>query len=153
MIKIISHRGNLNGPNSCEENKPEWLEHVISLGYDVEIDLWYIGSFYLGHDMPEYKISKKWLEKNKKYIWIHCKNKEALFKMSKMGNKYNYFWHENDRYALTSKSLVWVYPNQKLLKNSICVLPELGINGNIDKCYGVCTDYPIVYREKNCLKK
>jgi len=30
---IISHRGNLNGPtNNLTENKPETIEHVLSLG-------------------------------------------------------------------------------------------------------------------------
>jgi hypothetical protein len=146
-VKIISHRGNLNGPNSCKENDPDWIEYVIDLGYDVEVDIWYDGGFYLGHDKPEYKINKKWLEKNSKFLWIHCKNQKALFELSRMGSQYNYFWHQNDYYTLTSKSFIWVYPNKRLLKYSICVLPELGINGRIKECYAICTDFVERYKD------
>jgi len=146
-MKIISHRGNLNGPNSCKENDPAWIEYVISLGYDVEVDLWYDGGFYLGHDKPEYKINKNWLIKNAKFLWIHCKNEKVLFEISRMGSQYNYFWHQKDDYTLTSKSFIWVYPNKKLLKYSICVLPELGINGRIEECYAICTDFAERYKD------
>ena len=38
------------------------------LGYDVEIDVWSIDKqFYLGHDEPQYKIDKKFLQ-NKKVV-------------------------------------------------------------------------------------
>jgi hypothetical protein len=146
MTKIISHRGNLNGPKSCKENDPKWIDYVISLGYDVEVDLWYDKGFYLGHDSPQYKINKEWIEKNNKFLWVHCKNKEALHKISEL-YLINYFWHESDEYTLTSKSYVWVYPNSKLLKYSVCVLPEKGINGNIKECYAICTDFAEEYKK------
>jgi hypothetical protein len=74
-MKLIAHRGNTEGPNPLEENKPEYIEQAISEGYDSEIDLWCKDhSFYLGHDEPQYEISALWLYKNKEYLWIHCKN-------------------------------------------------------------------------------
>ena len=63
-MKLISHRGNINGPNSLEENKPEYIDIAINEGYDVEIDIWYNvfdDSFYLGHDETQYIITLYWL--------------------------------------------------------------------------------------------
>ena len=44
---LIAHRGNINGPNPIEENKPEYLLSTIEKGYHVELDLWYINNKYL----------------------------------------------------------------------------------------------------------
>ena len=41
-MKLISHRGNINGPNKTEENSPEHILNAINNGYDVEIDVWFI---------------------------------------------------------------------------------------------------------------
>ena len=38
---FISHRGNIDGINQSDENKPSKIEHIISLGLHVEIDVWY----------------------------------------------------------------------------------------------------------------
>ena len=38
-MKYISHRGNLDGRNLKTENSPNQIDTVLSLGYDVEIDL------------------------------------------------------------------------------------------------------------------
>ena len=42
-MKIISHRGNLYGPNPELENKPEYILAAIKCNFRVEIDLWVIG--------------------------------------------------------------------------------------------------------------
>ena len=55
----ISHRGNIFGPNKIEENKIEYINHAVKLGFDVEIDVWfYKNNYYLGHDEPLYKVKK-----------------------------------------------------------------------------------------------
>ena len=41
-MKIISHRGNLNGPNKNLENRLDTIEKAIQLGFDVEVDIWLI---------------------------------------------------------------------------------------------------------------
>ena len=38
-MKYISHRGNLNGPISRDENNPFYIDAAIFAGYEVEIDL------------------------------------------------------------------------------------------------------------------
>jgi hypothetical protein len=58
-----------------------------------------------------------------------------------LNNEFNYFWHQNDDFALTSKGFVWTYPKIKLMDGAVCVLPEKGVSGNIENCYAVCTDF------------
>ena len=55
---LISHRGNINGPNPEMENNPEYIQKALDLGYDVEVDVWgtKYGAWYLGHDDKEYLI-------------------------------------------------------------------------------------------------
>ncbi len=38
-MKLISHRGNLNGPSDLE-NHPDQIKKVLKLGLNCEIDLW-----------------------------------------------------------------------------------------------------------------
>jgi hypothetical protein len=53
---------------------------------------------------------------------------------------FNYFWHEEDTVALTSKNYVWAYPGKQPIKGSIAVLPERD-NDNVLLCKGICSDY------------
>jgi hypothetical protein len=59
-----------------------------------------------------------------------------------------YFWHQDDKYTLTSKNKIWVHPSAKLLKDSICVLPEISRNEDLSLCYGICSDYIMRYRNE-----
>lgn len=154
-MKIISHRGNINGPDSLKENSPKYIEEALSQGYDVEIDVHYDSKykcFYLGHDNPQYVVSLYWLSKYRENLWIHCKNLEALSEFSKTA--FNYFWHENDRYTLTSKGIGWALIGQYPYPKSVIVLPENTSLYNlpqgvefIKNSYGICTDNPSYYRE------
>ena len=38
-MKIISHRGNIRGPNPEKENRPSYIDCALGNGYDVEIDI------------------------------------------------------------------------------------------------------------------
>lgn len=147
-MKIISHRGNLNGPSPSIENSKDQLTACIDLGLDVEIDLWKInGNYFLGHDDAEKEISVEWLIKNKNYLWIHCKNLDCLESLSNNFSNLNFFWHEDDKYTLTNKGYIWAYPGNELSLNSICVMPEWNDTElkSIQeiKCYGICTDFPL----------
>ena len=56
-MKLISHRGNINGKHEKFENFPSYIDTAIDQGYDVEIDLWKDSDgFYLGHDEPTYPV-------------------------------------------------------------------------------------------------
>jgi SAM-dependent methyltransferase len=152
--KIISHRGNLSGANPDRENTVNYIEEAIAEGFDVEIDLRVKdGQFYLGHDGPRHHVTMEWLGKYIDVLWIHCKNREALEKLSSSVIKFNYFWHECDRYTLTSKGIGWVLVGQYPYSNSVIVLPE-SIDlyryqpEYIESSYGICTDTPLFYKNE-----
>jgi hypothetical protein len=147
-MKLIAHRGNINGPDPENENKPEYIESAIDQGYDVEIDIRYEifdGHFYLGHDGPQYPITWYWLASKRDNIWIHCKNIEALHRFSSETGGFNYFWHQEDDFTLTSKNYIWTYPGKPYAGKSIIVMPESeGMDWDqlrISNCYGICSDY------------
>jgi hypothetical protein len=138
-MKLISHRGNINGKIIEAENRPDYIDDTIRLGYDVEIDLWFInGKIYLGHDSFQYEINDKWLNERIDKLWIHCKNVESLNWIK--NTSLHYFWHENDTLTLTSKNYIWVYPGKQPIVGSIAVMPET-FNDDVSSCLGVCSDF------------
>ena len=146
-MKIISHRGNINGPDKERENHPDYISKAIEEGYDVETDVWFINDkWYLGHDNPEYEIKYNFLFDFR--FWLHAKNGEAFYKLYKDKNyNFNVFWHTTEDWVLTSKGYIWTHPNKKLYSESVCVLPELGYNGDLKECYGICSDFIIKYSD------
>ena len=141
-MKFISHRGNINGKFENWENNPIYINSAMSLGYDVEIDVWYNNGYWLGHNEPQYKIDSSFLINDK--LWCHAKNIAALSKMLK--NNIHCFWHQEDKFTLTSNQFIWNSPKNLLYYNSICVMPELGHATNIKDTAGICSDYIEKYR-------
>ena len=139
---LISHRGNISGPNPEQENKPEYIAEALKQGYDVEIDVWFKDNkFMLGHDEPQYEFPFELIDQAYPKLWIHCKNIDALSKLNELdpnGSKVNYFWHENDLGVLTSKSYIW---STNLINNGILVMPELFDRQPIETTMGICSDY------------
>lgn len=159
-MRIISHRGNLTGPDPERENTIEAIEKALSLGFDVEIDVWYLaGSFWLGHDKPERKfdINKLFDWSNKGNIYLHCKDQWSLLmflkdKANTIANVFP-FMHDKDPCILLRDDIVWVHPEyvhgfQSIPENCIAVLPKCKNIVNIaedlvlTKFFGICTDYP-----------
>ena len=141
---LISHRGNISGKILEAENKPEYIQDTMFLGYDVEVDVWFRdGLLWLGHDEPQDEVTMEWLERRADKLWIHCKNVSALEKFSSL-KTFNYFWHDTDTATLTSKGFIWAYPGKQPIKDSIAVLPEI-YRDDISQCKGVCSDYIIKY--------
>lgn len=145
---LISHRGNTNGKNLKLENSIEYIEQAITMGYEVEVDIWIEdGKLYTGHDSPVYETSLDWIFSNKLKLWLHCKNIDALEFLKNTNSKLNYFWHQNDDVTITSLGYFWTYPGKKLTKNSICVLPELLKSENINISAGICSDFISLYKD------
>lgn len=144
-MNLISHRGNIDGPQSDKENSPNYINEAIEAGYNVEIDIWFVNNkWYLGHDNPIYEIKYNFLFDSR--FWLHAKNGEAFYKLFNDKNYgFNVFWHTTEDWILTSKKYIWTFPNKYLFPNSICVLPELGYDGDIKKCYGICSDFIKTY--------
>lgn len=149
-MKLIAHRGNISGPNPLEENKPEYIEKAIDLGYDVEIDIRYDvydKSLYLGHDEPQYLVNWFWLSKYRDKLWIHCKNIESLYEFSSGTSGFNYFWHQTDDFTLTSQNYIWTFPGKSYTPQSVIVMPETSTGRTklsdlkVYNCYGICSDY------------
>lgn len=137
-IKLISHRGNIDGPNKERENHPDYITAAWQKGYDVEIDVWLKnGKFFLGHDEPQYIVDWKFL--TNPALWCHAKNIDALSAMLNCGA--HCFWHQNDDVVLTSKGFMWTYPGRELTRMSVCVMPGITTNQNLSNCYGVCSDW------------
>jgi hypothetical protein len=141
---LIAHRGNTTGPKPFLENDPVYIRQALDGGFDAEIDVWLINENYiLGHDSPEFFIKESFLE-NKK-LWCHAKNLRALEKMLK-NKKIHCFWHQEDKFTLTSKNYIWTYPGESYTSKSVVVKPENHIKNNFKdiakyNCYGICSDY------------
>jgi len=147
-MKLIAHRGNINGPDPENENSPKYIESAIQQGYDVEIDLRYhksTDSVWLGHDESQHMVTWWWLASFNKNLWIHCKDLDTLNEFSANTSGYNYFWHQEDDYTLTSKRHIWSFPGKSYSSQTVIVMPE---KQNMDwdmlrviNCYGICSDY------------
>ena len=137
---LISHRGNIDGNHSNNENDPKLIKHILDMGFDVEIDVWVQdGMISLGHDEPTYKIPISFLQNDR--LWCHAKNLEALEFMVDCG--IHCFWHQQDDFTLTNKGFIWTYPNKKVCKKSIIVCDTLKEAEYYFKkdIAGICSDY------------
>ena len=138
----IAHRGLTNGPDKSLENNPKQVLNALEQDYHAEIDLWCVNSeLFLGHDSPQYPIQESFLKHV--HLWIHAKNLSALRWLS--NTSYNYFWHQDDDFTVTSHHWIWTYPGKELTSRSIMVMPEMhnaDLSGlNKLNCYGICSDY------------
>jgi len=138
-MKIIAHRGNLNGPDEKNENNPSYIQKALDADFDVEIDVWFLGGkLYLGHDKPVYLIDDFWLKSRSNKLWCHAKNLDVIYKFFDMKD-INFFWHEHDKMTLTSKGIPWLYP-KNFIRNGVTVDLEKS-KSIIPDIYGICTDY------------
>lgn len=141
-MRIIAHRGLVDGPNKDLENKPSTIERALNQGFEVEVDVWLENDkWFLGHDMPTYPVEFSYL--NNLNFWIHAKTIETLERLLAFKHL-NAFWHQTDDVTLTSHNYLWVYPGQKTTRHSVCVMPEkfMPIDDLVNlPCMAVCTDY------------
>tara|TARA_R110002050_G_scaffold225929_1_gene361801 strand:- start:49 stop:486 length:438 start_codon:yes stop_codon:yes gene_type:complete len=145
-MKLISHRGNINGKIKKLENSPSYIDAAIELGYDVEVDVWKDSDgFYLGHDEPTYPVDLLWLSNRALRLWIHCKNHQALSYLNQ--TVLHYFWHHDDDVTITSNGIIWSHPRIKPIRNSIAVLPDTE-KWKVNECMGVCSDNIINYKHE-----
>ena len=142
---MISHRGNIEGPEPEKENSPSSVDLAVAMGFDVEIDLRVNGSgeIGLGHDELQYRIEANWLHDRKAKLWVHCKTPDAIDLSHELG--LNYFFHHSDKYTLTSQGFVWVFPGERPVGKSVVLdvdhFPRLD-TADLGETWGVCTDWP-----------
>ena len=148
-MRLIAHRGLMNGPDISIENHPDTIEAAWAADFDCEIDVWRIdGKWFFGHHKPVYEVPAYFLTLGRS--WFHCKNFDALDWFANHSRGINFFWHETDPYTLTSFGYVWAYPGKPVRDNGICVLPE-NVMPLSDvpalNCFGVCSDYVLEIRK------
>lgn len=164
---LFAHRGNTNGPNPDDENKPSYLEKALTNGYCVETDVWIDPMFnqgynvlYLGHDVPQYKVTLEFL-KNPKIV-CHAKTVKTFMHLLEHEDIHCFMYEDDDCY-LTSKGFLWINPKFAPTLNimgdtsplrSVCVMPEQAFDRNdmvkmVDKqrYRGVCSDYVSLFAE------
>jgi hypothetical protein len=145
MFKI-AHRGNLSYSCKQEENNPTLVDAALNKSYHAEIDLWLMSgeNLFLGHDSALYPITLNWLLTRKEKLWIHCKERQALIFLAKSRYRFNYFWHSNDEYTLTSFGYIWAFPSKAIIPSTVNVLPEkFDSNWHLldwSTAFGVCSD-------------
>lgn len=150
-MRLIAHRGNCFGSHPEYENRPAYVTLAISMGVDVEVDVWFHKhSFWLGHDEPTYFIRKGFL--TTKGLWVHLKDEVTAYAVmsdSRFKNV-NYFFHQMDMISITSQGYLWHYPenvqNITRFPNSIRLKFDYGkdsndLLSNLTIGYGVCSDY------------
>lgn len=151
----IAHRGNINGPDPDNENRPEYLLKAIEKGFYVETDLWVDDdeNLFLGHDSPQYKIKIDFLLEIKNKLFCHCKNIKALYFIIKNYPEIECFFHDNDKCVLTSKNHIWNYPGTELTQISINVdltsdsyispycNEFISKKHHFENIFGVCSDF------------
>ena len=137
---LIAHRGNTTGPNPWLENTQGYISFAIDSGYDVEVDVWFSGGWWLGHDSPQHEIDFTFLQHPD--MWLHCKNYAALRQL--IPTELNFFYHTDEDYVLTSKKFIWAYPGQPGSDYTICVMPDR--DASVKGFAGVCSDYVAGYR-------
>jgi len=142
-MMVISHRGNMNGCEPERENSPKFVLEAADAGFHVEVDVWVVDSkYFLGHDEPQYQVGVDWLRQLP--LWCHAKNSDAFVKL--LDDGLHCFWHETDRYTLTSRGIPWCFPGNFHPKG-ITVVKELPTQQSfIIKALGICTDYPISWK-------
>lgn len=138
-IKFIAHRGNTKGPDKVQENHPDYISYAIGQGYDCEVDIWIVkNKIFLGHNEPLYSTNEDFINKNG--LWLHAKNLEALVYILK--NNLVGFWHENDRYTLTSNGFIWANIGMPITEKTILVSLDNNTLQNVKGIpYGICSDF------------
>lgn len=145
---FISHRGNLTGAKPERENSPEYIDEAIAAGFNVEVDVWRTaeGELFLGHDKATYKTSLDFLEARQNKLWIHCKNLAALAFLTSLKKDFNFFWHQQDDYTLTSRGFVWTYPGKPVQAENVIVVWDNVPKEKLPACYGICSDFVGFYK-------
>jgi hypothetical protein len=140
---LIAHRGNTHGRNKERENKPDYIDEALALGFDVELDVWIKDEqLFLGHDGPETRIDVIFLRERESKLWCHAKNLEALEYLLEHG--FHTFSHDVDEYTITSKGYIWAHPKSRFSSKTICVMGK-----PTPDCLGCVADNfqdPLVYQ-------
>jgi hypothetical protein len=151
VVRILAHRANYDGPGSGE-NSRDALDACVSLGFEVELDIWARGEvLWVGHDDPLWPCDPAHLRSIP--VLAHAKNIEAAAALA--ASNVPFFCLDGDDFGMCSTGEIWTNYGAPAVASSIVCSPELvGADEPITAFLarhrhvaGVCTDHPIVYRE------
>lgn len=154
-MRIIAHRGNINGPDVNKENSPTTIYNALTRGFDVEIDVQERESFnrrlLVGHDDADYVLNLDEIDDVTDRVWFHAKNTKAAMDLldlkREFGYNYHIFMHNKDQAVLTDTGFIWEYPTVYFTTGPtmINVMPEsVGLTTDDFKpwqFHAICTDY------------
>ena len=142
---LIAHRGNIDSIIPERENAPDYIDEAIAKGYDVEMDVRYIGGrLFLGHDTPDHEIQLDWLLNRRDWLWVHTKNFGALQYL--IDHDLRIFYHQKENHTIINNcNLIWSHELSEASEKSIIpLLSEKDIESYprySGKVYGVCSDF------------
>lgn len=88
-MHLISLRGNTNGKDTQNENKPYVVSELLKTGLHCWVDVWYHeGKLYLGTDEPKYPVKPYFV--NMFSLWCNAMNFETLIELKRL-KAVNYF--------------------------------------------------------------
>tara|TARA_Y100000310_G_C20398109_1_gene676087 strand:+ start:96 stop:782 length:687 start_codon:yes stop_codon:yes gene_type:complete len=149
-MKLISYRGNINGPNPEVENTIPYINDALTEGYAVSVDVWLSrGELYLCTKRPQlpgssrsrgyrtgppyYKVSEQYLENN--MILVQAGTPETLARLAKNGRIHCFYVSEET--AVTSRGLLWT---TKDISGSNVL--RVNLEGSpMPPCYAVCSNH------------
>ena len=149
-MKLISYRGNINGPNPELENTVPYVNDAISEGYVVAVDVWLVdGKLYLCTTRPHiastsrskgYRAGAPYHETDESYlennmILVRARTPDTLARLAKSGRVHCF--HTDKQSAVTSQGLLWTTGNVTG-PNVLRVSLE---GDSISPCYAVCSNY------------
>ncbi|MBY0369879.1 hypothetical protein K2X33_04280 [bacterium] len=142
---LISHRGNLSGPQPEWENHPDYIRQALAQGFQAEIDVRAEGgSWRLGHDSAQFLVDADFLLQPG--LWCHAKDLLTLKALMDLGA--HCFFHDTDAATLTSQGWIWTFPGKALTARSIAVVPEKAFPSDRAKAWGyareaagICSDW------------
>ena len=142
---LISHRGNMNGPQPARENSPGYIDRAILRGYHVLIDVWGLpNGLYLGEDAPQYLVHPTYLTQRKPGLWCRARNRGAVHHLMTLGA--HVIFQEADVMSFTSEGYIWTFAGYELGPKSVVYLPEKMQHQLVQGCAGLCSNYVDHYR-------
>jgi hypothetical protein len=152
MIKLISHRGNINGVNTERENEQTYLQEAIEAGYDVELDIRRLNhTLWFGHDGPTHMASMAWLLNYKNNLWIHTKNFDAMDFL--IEHNFRVFYHQiEDHVVIGNTRIIWSRAISEASTRSMIPLLSMDDINQVDikslNVYAICSDFVQTIKER-----
>jgi hypothetical protein len=140
---IISHLGNIDGPNPQQENKLSYVEAALKAGWHVCVDVvFHYGTFILPYDGGFNSVSPGFLSKQR--VWCRAHDPDTLDALCNI-NAHSFLATQG--LALTSSQFVWTLPGHVLTPRSIAVHPEAADRDWLPQFEpaGLCSDVPARY--------